>query len=55
MRCWQNGIRNVVAPQGTAFTDQQARMLKRLAKEVVICFDADAPGRTRRSAPSTCC
>ena len=45
MRCWQKGVRNVVAPQGTAFTDQQARTLKRLAKEVVICFDADRPGQ----------
>ena len=45
MRCWQKGIRNVVAPQGTAFTDFQARALKRLAKEVVICFDADNAGQ----------
>ncbi len=45
MRCWQKGIRNVVAPQGTAFTDLQARILKRLAKEVVICFDADNAGQ----------
>jgi DNA primase len=44
MRCWQKGIRNVVAPQGTAFTDQHARTLKRLAREVVICFDADRRG-----------
>jgi DNA primase len=45
MRCWQKGVRNVVAPQGTAFTDEQARKLKRLAKEVVICFDADDAGQ----------
>jgi len=45
MRCWQKGVRNVVAPQGTAFTDQQARMLKRVAKEVVICYDADQAGQ----------
>ena len=45
MRCWQKGVRNVVAPQGTAFTEQQARTLKRLAKEVVICFDADNAGQ----------
>ena len=45
MRCWQKGIRNVVAPQGTAFTDQHARILKRLAKEVIICFDADRAGQ----------
>ncbi len=46
MRCWQKGIRNVVAPQGTAFTDQHARLLKRLAhKEVIVCFDADRAGQ----------
>jgi DNA primase len=45
MRCWQKGIHNVVAPQGTAFTDQQARILKRLASEVIICFDADNAGQ----------
>ena len=45
MRCWQKGVRNVVAPQGTAFTDEQARKLKRLAKEVVVCFDADNAGQ----------
>jgi len=45
MRCWQKGVRNVVAPQGTAFTEQHARILKRLAKEVVVCFDADRAGQ----------
>jgi DNA primase len=45
IRCWQKGVRNVVASQGTAFTDHQARALKRLAREVVICFDADNAGQ----------
>ena len=45
MRCWQHGIRNVVAPQGTNFTDPHARILKRIAREVVICFDADRAGQ----------
>jgi DNA primase len=35
----------VVAPQGTAFTEGQARVLKRFVKEVVLCFDADAAGK----------
>jgi DNA primase len=34
-----------VASQGTAFTDPHARILKRIAKEVVICFDADRAGQ----------
>ena len=36
---------NVVAPQGTALTEQHARMLKRYAEEVVLMFDADAAGQ----------
>ncbi|MEZ0297852.1 MAG: DNA primase [Candidatus Methylacidiphilales bacterium] len=44
IRMWEHGIRNVVAPQGTAFTDAQGAILKRLAREVVICFDADRAG-----------
>jgi DNA primase len=45
MRCWQKGVRNIVASQGTAFTDSHARILKRIAKEVVVCFDADRAGQ----------
>ncbi|HEX8077077.1 MAG TPA: DNA primase, partial [Chthoniobacterales bacterium] len=42
---FEAGIINVVAPQGTAFTEQQARILKRFVSEVVLCFDADAAGQ----------
>ena len=42
---FEAGIGNVVAPQGTAFTEQQARILKRFVSEVVLCFDADAAGQ----------
>jgi DNA primase len=42
---FEAGIGNVVAPQGTAFTEQQARILKRFAAEVVLCFDADVAGQ----------
>ena len=42
---FEAGITNVVAPQGTAFTEQQARILKRFVSEVVLCFDADAAGQ----------
>ena len=41
---FEAGITNVVAPQGTAFTENQARILKRFADEVVLCFDSDAAG-----------
>ncbi|HEX4350344.1 MAG TPA: DNA primase, partial [Verrucomicrobiae bacterium] len=43
--CFTNGVQNIVAPQGTAFTEQHARLLKRYAKEVVLCFDSDNAGQ----------
>ncbi len=43
--CHEAGIENVVAPQGTALTEQHARILKRHAEEVVLMFDADAAGQ----------
>ena len=42
---FEAGITNVVAPQGTAFTESQARVVKRFADEVVLCFDADTAGQ----------
>jgi DNA primase len=42
---FEAGITNVVAPQGTAFTENQGRVLKRFVSEVVLCFDADAAGK----------
>lgn len=41
---FEAGIRNVVAPQGTAFTDKQAHKLKQFVDGVVLCFDADSAG-----------
>jgi len=42
---FEAGLTNVVAPQGTAFTESQARILKRYVNQVVLCFDADAAGQ----------
>ena len=40
------GVSNVVAPLGTAFTPEQAALLKRHApKKVILLFDGDAAGR----------
>src|SRR5216684_2434270 len=43
--CYMAGTRNIVAPQGTAFTRDHARVLKRYVDEVVLCFDSDEPGQ----------
>lgn len=39
------GMKNVVAPLGTAFTEVQARLLRRFTSSLVLAFDADAAGR----------
>src|SRR6266540_568733 len=43
--CFMAGVKNIVAPQGTAFTGDHARILKRYADEVVLCFDSDNAGQ----------
>lgn len=40
----QAGFTNLVAPMGTALTEQQLRALKRLTKRIVLALDADAAG-----------
>ncbi len=52
---FEAGVCNVTAPQGTAFTPDQARLLKQWGmEEVVLCFDADAAGlkAAERSLPA---
>ena len=39
------GISNVVASMGTAFATEQAKLLKRIADEIVFCYDSDNAGR----------
>ncbi len=41
---YQNGIKNVVAVSGTALTDEQAQLLSRYAKSVILLFDSDTAG-----------
>ncbi len=43
--CFMAGVQNIVAPQGTAFTEQHARIIKRYVDEVVLCFDSDNAGQ----------
>lgn len=45
IRCHLAGFRQTVASQGTAFTEEHARLLKRYADKAVIVLDADAAGR----------
>lgn len=41
----QAGFTNTVAPLGTAFTTEQANLLVRYTKEIVLMLDADAAGQ----------
>ena len=45
IRCHLAGFTNVVASQGTALTEDHARLLKRYADEVLIVLDADTAGQ----------
>ena len=42
---WQYGYRHAVASSGTAFTQEQLRLLKRYTDTLALCFDADAGGQ----------
>ena len=46
---YQAGFRNAVATLGTALTAEQARIMSRYAKEVIICYDSDEAGQKAAS------
>lgn len=54
IRAFEAGVRNVIAPQGTAFTSEQARLLRRFVETVILCFDSDQAGQKAigRSLPA---
>lgn len=51
---FEAGVQNVIAPQGTAFTSEQARVLRRFVESVILCFDSDQAGQKAigRSLPA---
>lgn len=44
LRCWQNGLKTAVAPQGTAITEQQLHLLRRYSSRIDCLLDGDAAG-----------
>jgi len=42
---FQHGIKNVVASSGTSLTDEQAQLLSRFTKNIIVLFDADDAGQ----------
>lgn len=44
------GIKNVVATMGTAVTNDQANLLKKLSQNIILCFDGDNAGNNATSS-----
>lgn len=44
IRLYTIGIKNVVATMGTAITKEHASLIRRLSKNVILCFDGDKAG-----------
>ncbi|OAJ72886.1 DNA primase [Brevibacillus sp. SKDU10] len=42
---WQAGISNGIATLGTAFTEQQAHLIRRNTDQVILCYDGDFAGQ----------
>lgn len=47
------GFTNAIASLGTALTEEQARLIRRYAEEIIICYDSDEAGQkaTSRAIP----
>lgn len=45
LRCWENGFKTVVAPQGTAVTEQQLETLRRYCSKIYSFLDSDSAGQ----------
>lgn len=42
--CHEAGVEHAIATQGTALTEDHARLIKRFTKNVVLCYDSDGAG-----------
>lgn len=50
IRAYTIGVTNVIATMGTAVTKNQAMTIKKMAKEVILCFDGDEAGAKATSS-----
>ncbi len=50
-----HGIKNVIAPLGTAFTLEQAQQIKRFSPTLTLLFDGDAAGRNAAASAREPC
>src|SRR6056297_3090144 len=45
LQLYQHGYNYIVAGSGTAFTPEQAKLLRRFSDQVLLCYDSDTAGR----------
>lgn len=45
IRCWHQGIRHTIAPQGTSITPEQMQLLKPFADHLTVVLDGDNAGQ----------
>ncbi|MEK3881605.1 DNA primase [Paenibacillus sp. PL2-23] len=45
IKSWNAGVHNGVATMGTALTEEHCSLLRRLAEEVLLCYDGDEAGQ----------
>lgn len=46
MMAWQAGLHTGMASLGTALTDDQAKLLRKITDTVILCYDADVAGQS---------
>ncbi len=44
IRCYSAGVTNVIAAMGTAITREHVMLIRKLARDVILCFDGDEAG-----------
>ncbi|MEX0326167.1 MAG: DNA primase [Puniceicoccaceae bacterium] len=44
LRCWDSGLKDAVAPQGTSVTEDQLKLIKRYVDRLEVLLDNDAAG-----------
>ncbi|MDQ5957389.1 MAG: primase [Patescibacteria group bacterium] len=52
---YQSGIKNIIAVSGTAFTEDQVKIINRLADNVVLAFDNDVAGQKAADKAAIMC
>jgi len=46
IKAWEAGVQNGVATMGTALTPEHASLIRKYAKQVIVCYDGDQAGQS---------